>query len=103
MSKIKEIIAEKAVGWVIELVILGIVGGITIMEVRKTNEQTREMLAAVSDFASQYQGQAGKAVENVLDEVAAINVEGDVNVKDIGAATKDLISDFLKKDESEDK
>ena len=102
---VKEFVANNIASWVIEIVILSIVATVTISEVRKTNEQTREMLTAVSNFAAQYQGQAGEAVENVLHEVATIEVEGSVDAKDLGEAAKEAVSGFFgrkPKDEDEE-
>ncbi len=96
---VKEFVAEKAASWVIEIVILAIVATVTISEVRKTNEQTREMLTAVSSFAAQYQGQAGEAVENVLHEVATVEVEGSIDAGGLGDAAKDAVSGFFGKKE----
>ena len=94
---VKEFVANNIASWIIEIVILSLVAFITIGEVRKTNEQTREMLTAISEFAAQYQGQAGEAVENVLHEVATIEVEGSVDAKDLGEAAKDAVSGFFGK------
>ena len=94
---IKEIVANNFISWIIEGGILIIVAAITINEVRETNEQTREMLTAISDFAAQYEGQAGEAVENVLHEVATVDVEGDITIED----AKEVAIEWLKKDDSE--
>ena len=102
MNKVKEFVIANVASWIIEIVILSIVAFITIGEVRKTNEQTREMLTAVSQFAAQYQGQAGEAVSNVLHEVATIEVEGSVDAKDLGEAAKEAVSGFFGKKEVEE-
>lgn len=94
---VKEFVANNIASWIIEIAILSIVATITISEVRKTNEQTREMLTAVSQFAARYEGQAGEAVSNVLHEVATIEVEGSVDAKDLGEAAKDAVSGFFGK------
>lgn len=94
---VKEFVANNIASWIIEIVILSLVAFITIGEVRKTNEQTREMLTAISEFAAQYQGQAGEAVENVLHEVATIEVEGSIDAKDLGEAAKGAVSGFFGK------
>lgn len=101
---VKEFVANNIASWVIEIVILGIVATVTISEVRKTNEQTREMLEAVSAFAARYEGQAGEAVENVLHEVATIEVEGSIDAKDLGETAKEAVSGFFgkKKEDKED-
>ena len=92
---LKEFVANNIASWVIEIAILSIVATVTISEVRKTNEQTREMLEAVSAFAARYEGQAGEAVSNVLHEAATIEIEGSVDAKDLGEATKEAVSGFF--------
>ena len=100
-----EFIKAHIVSWIIEIAILAVVATITISEVRKTNAQTREMLTSISEFAAQYQGQAGEAVENVLHEVATIEVEGSVDAKDLGEAAKNAVTGYFgtnKDDTTED-
>ena len=94
---VKEFVANNIASWIIEIAILSIVATVTISEVRKTNEQTREMLTAVSQFAARYEGQAGEAVSNVLHEVATIEVEGSVDAKDLGEAAKEAVGGFFGK------
>lgn len=99
---LKEFVANNIASWVIEIAILSIVATVTISEVRKTNEQTREMLTAVSQFAARYEGQAGEAVSNVLHEAATIEIEGSVDAKDLGEAAKNAVTGYFTREEDEE-
>jgi len=79
----KDFIAKNWPSWVIELTILGIVGMVTISEVRKTNEQTREMLTAISDFAGERKEGIANAVDSIASEAQNIEIDGKVDVSEI--------------------
>lgn len=94
----KEFIANNIVSWIIEIAILAVIAAVTISEVRKTNEQTREMLTAISDFAAERQEAVGEAIDDLAFEASQVDIEGDINIEDVGNAAKDLASDWLNRD-----
>ena len=97
-----EFVKNHIVSWIIELAILAVVATVTISEVRKTNEQTREMLTAISNFAAERQEAVGDAIDDLAFEASQVDIEGEVDVNDIGSAAKDLASEWLNRDDDED-
>ena len=90
MNRVLTFIANNWVSWVIELTILGVVGMITIGEVRKTNEQTREMLSAISAFAADRQEAVGDAIDSIAGEAQNIEIEGKVDINTLGSKAKEM-------------
>ena len=79
-SKVVAFITAHAVSWVIEIAILSVIAFITIGEVKKTNEQTREMLTAVSQFVGERQEAVGDAIDSIANEAQNIDIGGKVDV-----------------------
>jgi len=102
MDKVKAFVAKNIASWIIEIVILGIVATVTISEVRKTNVQTRQMLTAISEFAGERKEAIGGAIDSIANEARNIEVEGKVDVTEIGEAASGFVSNFFGKDEKED-
>jgi len=95
-SKILGFIGANIGSWIIEIGILSIVAVITISEVRQTNEQTREMLSAVSAFASERKEAVGGAIDSIAKEAKNVEVGGKV---DIGDAAQKALDKWLKKED----
>ena len=102
MEKVKAFVINNIASWVIEIVILGIVATVTISEVRQTNEQTRQMLSAISEFAGERKEAVGGAIDSIANEARNIQVDGKVDVTEISDAASGYVSDFFSKDEKEE-
>lgn len=83
MNKVIDYVIAHWVSWVIEIIVIGIVGYFTISEVRKTNELTRTMLIKYDQAVSQYASDKTK----VIDENAAAGTE----------YVKESVMNFMKK------
>jgi len=90
MNRVKAFIVNHWVSWVIELSILGVVGMITIAEVRKTNEQTRAMLTSISQFASERKEAVGDAIDSIAGEAQNIEIEGKIDISTLGSKAKEM-------------
>lgn len=91
-GKVIDFIIKNWVSWVIEISILGIIATITIGEVRKTNEQTRQMLTAVSNFAAARQEGVGEAIDAIADEAREIEI-GEINLGDTIKSIRNLLKE----------
>lgn len=100
MSKVKDFVVNNIASWIIEIAILGVVATVTISEVRKTNEQTREMLTAISDFAGERKEGIANAVDSITSEAQNIEIDGKVDVSKI--TLDDVKSIFRGTNEDED-
>lgn len=89
MSKVVDFIVSNWVSWVIEIVILSVVAFVTISEVKKTNEQTREMLTAIQQFAGERKEAVGEAIDNLAQEVGTLEIEGEVDINEVGSNLAD--------------
>lgn len=101
-NKAVQFIINNWVSWVIEISILGVIATFTISEVQKTNEQTRQMLTAVSNFASARQEGVGKAIDSIADEAREIEIDGEINLDTFTLESfRNLLKD-IEPNESED-
>lgn len=90
MDKVRTYIANHIVSWVIEIVAISIVGVITVSEIRKTNEQTREMLTSISAFAADRQEAVGNAIDSIAGEAQNIEIGGKVDINTLGSKAKEM-------------
>ncbi len=73
-------IVSNIVSWVVEASILLFVAYITIAEVRKTSEMTRQMLTSISKFVGERKEAVGGAIDSAAKEVKNIKLGGKVDV-----------------------
>lgn len=90
MDKIKAYVANHIVSWVIEIVAISIVGMITVSEIRKTNEQTREMLTSISAFAADRQEAVGGAIDSIANEAQNVEIGGKIDINTLGEKAKNM-------------
>jgi len=82
MAKVKAFIAAHFVSWIIEIGILSVVAVLTINQVTQTNEQTREMLTSIQEFAAERKEAVGGAIDSVATQAKEVKLEGKVDVGD---------------------
>ena len=82
-AKILAYLADHCVTWVIELSILSIIGFVTISETRKTAEQTREMLTAITAFASDRSEAVSSAIDSLSSEAQNFEIDGTLDLGDV--------------------
>lgn len=88
-SKVLSYLANHAVSWTLELLVLGVVAWYSISETRKTAQQTREMLAKYDAVISTY----AKEKSEVVDQAASAAV-AQIKQKADGV-TKENVIDVL--------
>lgn len=66
LSKAGQFVADRWVSWAMELTVLCVVAFFTIYEARKTNEQTREMLARYDAAITRYATDKTQALDSAV-------------------------------------
>ena len=88
-SKVLSYLANHAVSWTLELLVLGVVAWYTISETRKTAQQTREMLTKYDAVISAYAKEKSEVVDHAASAaVAKIKQKAD-------GMTKETVIDVL--------
>ena len=100
-APVKAFIAAHFVSWIIEIAILSVIAVITIGEVRQTNEQTRQMLTAISEFVGERKEAVGNAIDSIAGEAQNIELGGKVDAGEAAEDAMDAFKIWLKKDKGE--
>ena len=98
MNKVMAFVSAHFVSWIIEISILSVIAVITIGEVRQTNEQTRQMLTAISEFVGERKEAVGNAIDSIADEAQNIKIGGKVDIGEVSDTAMKTFKTWMKKD-----